>query len=76
MHICVGALFFSAGRTFLYDEPIFMVSEVDGLRIFSNSRCEFLEKVPECSEKIFDIGSVEAPALLVDAFQEYKVSPR
>ena len=60
-------------RTFLYDEPIFMVSEVDGLRIFSNSRCEFLEKVPESSEKIFEIGSVGAPALLVDAFQEYTV---
>lgn len=30
---------------FEYDDPVYLVSEVDGLRIISETHCEFLEKV-------------------------------
>lgn len=31
---------------FSYDEPIFLSSEIDGIRITSNDKCELLQKVP------------------------------
>lgn len=31
---------------FSYDDPIFLSSEIDGVRITSNDKCELLQKVP------------------------------
>ncbi|KAI9248907.1 Vps16, C-terminal region-domain-containing protein [Sporodiniella umbellata] len=55
-----------------YDDPIHMVSEIDGVRIMSNDKCELLRKVPTSTEKIFKIGSTEAPAMLYDAYDHYE----
>eukprot|EP00762_Andalucia_godoyi_P003514 ANDGO_04278.mRNA.1 Vacuolar protein sorting-associated protein 16 homolog len=57
---------------FMFDGPVHLVSEVDGLRIISNTSCEFLQRVPSSLVDIFRIGSVEPSALLFDAFQEYE----
>ncbi|CAG8580065.1 14623_t:CDS:10 [Gigaspora margarita] len=49
-----------------YDDAIYLIPEIDGVRIFSSDRCEFLEKVPNVTEEIFKIGST-APAAIPKA---------
>lgn len=52
-----------------YDQPLHLISETDGLRIVSNECCEFLERVPEVTASIFNIGSLEPGALLYTALE-------
>jgi hypothetical protein len=33
-------------RTYVFDDPVVLVPEVDGVRIISNTVCEFLHRVP------------------------------
>ncbi|CAO3625786.1 unnamed protein product [Cunninghamella echinulata] len=62
---------------FSYDEPIFLSSEIDGIRITSNDKCELLQKVPTSTEEIFKIGSTSPAAMLYDALDHYeKRSPK
>lgn len=56
---------------YYYDEPIFLISECDGVRILSNTSMEFLQRVPDSTEAIFRIGSTEPPALLIDALDHF-----
>ena len=35
-----------AARRYYYTDPIHLVNEVDGVRIISIDKCEFLQKVP------------------------------
>ncbi|RCH85013.1 Vacuolar protein sorting-associated protein 16, partial [Rhizopus azygosporus] len=55
-----------------YEDPIYLVSEIDGVRIMSNDKCELLQKVPDSTEKIFKIGSTDPPAMLYDALDHYE----
>ncbi|KAF3443568.1 hypothetical protein FNV43_RR13255 [Rhamnella rubrinervis] len=57
--------------TYLYDEPIILVPECDGVRILSNSSMEFLQRVPDSTESIFKIGSTSPAALLYDALDHF-----
>ncbi|KAI8973476.1 Vps16, C-terminal region-domain-containing protein [Mycotypha africana] len=57
---------------YTYDDPIFLASEIDGVRIISNEKCELLQKVPASTENIFKIGSTEPPAMLYDALDHYE----
>jgi len=60
-----------------YDDPIVLVPEIDGVRIFSNERCEFVHRVPEVHVHIFQIGSTAPSAMLYDALEHYqKKSPK
>jgi len=56
-----------------YEEPLYLVPEVDGIRILSNEKCEFLHLVPDSEVNIFNIGSTAASALLFDAWEHYEV---
>jgi hypothetical protein len=53
-------------------DEIILVTEVDGLRIISQSKCELLQKVPDAVERVFKIGSAEPAALLYEAFQHFE----
>ncbi|KAI7862783.1 Vps16, C-terminal region-domain-containing protein [Spinellus fusiger] len=57
---------------FSYEDPIFLASEVDGMRIISNDKCELLQKVPAANEEIFKIGSTSPAAMLYDALDHYE----
>jgi len=61
-----------------YAEPgLSLLPDPDGLRIFSATKCEFLQKVPAAVEDVFKIGSEAPSALLYDALAHYKRgSPR
>ncbi|KAK9132536.1 hypothetical protein Scep_012064 [Stephania cephalantha] len=56
---------------YLYDEPIRLIPECDGVRILSNATMEFLHIVPDSTVSIFKIGSTEPAALLYDALDHF-----
>ncbi|KAL0479856.1 vacuolar protein-sorting protein VPS16, partial [Acrasis kona] len=59
-------------QKFAYEGPIFMVTEIDGVRIITNDGCEFLQRVPDPSFDIFRIGSLTPSAVLYDAYTEFE----
>ncbi|KND02893.1 tethering complex subunit VPS16 [Spizellomyces punctatus DAOM BR117] len=60
-----------------YEGIVHLVPEVDGVRIISDERCEFLQRVPTAIEDIFKIGSTAPGAILFDALEHFeKKSPR
>ncbi|KAF9899141.1 hypothetical protein BX616_003227 [Lobosporangium transversale] len=60
-----------------YDDAIFLIPEIDGVRIISSEKCEFLQKVPDVTESIFNIGSTAPAAMLYDALDHFeKKSPK
>ncbi|XP_077252312.1 vacuoleless1 (VCL1) [Tasmannia lanceolata] len=56
---------------YLYDEPIILIPECDGVRILSNTNMEFLQRVPDSTVSIFKIGSTVPAALLYDALDHF-----
>ena len=64
---------FSFLPRYLYDTPIWLAPECDGVRVFSNDRCEFVQKVPEVLVQIFQIGSTSPGAMLYDAMEHHQV---
>ncbi|GAB2276093.1 vacuolar protein sorting-associated protein 16 [Dionaea muscipula] len=56
---------------YFYDEPIFLISECDGVRVLSNTSMEFLQRVPDSTVSIFKIGSTTPAALLNDALDHF-----
>ncbi|KAJ3186648.1 hypothetical protein HDU85_007468 [Gaertneriomyces sp. JEL0708] len=62
---------------YAYEGTVHLVSEIDGLRIISSDKCEFLHRVPSAIEDIFRIGSTAPGAILYDALDHFeKKSPR
>ncbi|KAF9114225.1 hypothetical protein BGX27_011427 [Mortierella sp. AM989] len=60
-----------------YDDAIFLIPEIDGIRVISSEKCEFLQKVPDVTENIFKIGSTAPAAMLYDALDHFeKKSPK
>lgn len=59
-------------QKFIYDEPIHLITEIDGLRIIKNDTCEYLQRVPGPTLEIFRIGSLEPAAMLFDAYNEFE----
>lgn len=56
---------------YLYDEPIVLIPECDGVRILSNTIMEFLQRVPDSTVSVFTIGSTSPAALLYDALDHF-----
>ncbi|RUS17640.1 Vps16, N-terminal region-domain-containing protein, partial [Endogone sp. FLAS-F59071] len=62
---------------FSYEDAIYLISEVDGVRVIGTEKCEFLQKVPSVTEDIFKIGSTSPAAMLFDALDHFeKKSPK
>ncbi|KAJ3045631.1 hypothetical protein HK097_001142, partial [Rhizophlyctis rosea] len=62
---------------YTYDGVVQMVPEVDGVRIISSDKCEFLQRVPTVTEDVYKIGSTKPGAILFDAFEHFeRGSPR
>lgn len=56
---------------YVYDEPIMLIPECDGVRVLSNTSMEFLQRVPDSTVSIFKIGSTSPAALLYDALDHF-----
>ena len=60
---------------FHYEQPVYLVGEPDGVRIISDARCEFLQRVPDSQEAVRRLEG--AASMLCEAYDEYeKPSPR
>ncbi|PKK73317.1 vacuolar protein sorting-associated protein 16 [Rhizophagus irregularis] len=55
-----------------YDDAIYLIPEIDGVRVISSDKCEFLQKVPNVTEEIFKIGSTAPAAMLFDALDHFE----
>lgn len=55
---------------FAFESAVKMATDVDGLRMFSTTECEYLRKVPDTSERIFAPGSTSAASVLLDAIEQ------
>lgn len=64
-----------SGNTFsyTYDSPVFLVPEIDGVRIISSVQHDFLQKVPDVVQKIFRINSTEPGSFLLEASKQFQV---
>ncbi|XP_043916624.1 vacuolar protein sorting-associated protein 16 homolog [Protopterus annectens] len=53
-------------------ESSYLVPEIDGVRILSQSSHEFLHEVPTACEEVFKIASMAPGALLLEAYKQYE----
>ncbi|XP_066259281.1 vacuolar protein sorting-associated protein 16 homolog isoform X2 [Euwallacea similis] len=59
-------------QSYTYDSPVYLVAEIDGVRIISNAHHELLQKVPEVVQKIFRINSTEPGSFLLEASKQFQ----
>lgn len=59
--------------TYNYDGSLHLVTEIDGIRIVSNTQHELLQKVPEVVQKIFRINSTDPGSFLLEASKQFQV---
>ncbi|KAH8920137.1 vacuolar protein sorting-associated protein 16 [Atractiella rhizophila] len=57
---------------YFYTDPIHLVPELDGVRLLSSDRCEFIEKVPQSTVDVFLPGSTHPAAFLFEASEEFR----
>lgn len=57
---------------FTYDPAIFLVAEMDGVRVLTNSGHEMIQKLPKCVHNIFAINSQEPSSFLFEAQKKYQ----
>ncbi|XP_065372038.1 vacuolar protein sorting-associated protein 16 homolog [Calliphora vicina] len=57
---------------FSYDPAIFLVAEMDGVRILTNNTHEMVQKLPKCVQNIFAINSQEPSSFLFEAQKKFQ----
>ena len=55
---------------YYYDGWVHLLPDCDGLRIFTNEVCEFLQRVPDETREVFQLGSNSPAAVLLDAVDQ------
>ncbi|KAF2434104.1 vacuolar protein sorting-associated protein 16 [Tothia fuscella] len=62
---------------YFYDGWVHLIPDYDGIRLFTNEVCEFLQKVPDVTEEVFSLGSTAPASVLLDAMDQLdKKSPK
>ncbi|KAF3313629.1 hypothetical protein TWF173_005702 [Orbilia oligospora] len=56
-----------AALRWYYDSRVNLVPEMDGIRMITTEKCEFLQRVPDVTKSIFEFGSSSPPAGLLEA---------
>jgi len=59
-----------AASKYYYDNWVHLLPDYDGLRILTNSICEFIQKVPDVTEQVFRLGSTSPASVLLDAIDQ------
>ncbi|KAL8648415.1 MAG: hypothetical protein Q9226_006002 [Calogaya cf. arnoldii] len=66
-----------ASLRYYFDGWVHLLPDVDGVRLITNDVCEFLQKVPDCTEDVFKLGSTSPASVLLDAVEQLdKKSPK
>nr|ASF90210.1 hypothetical protein SPAR04372 [Bartheletia paradoxa] len=58
---------FGGSISYDYASDVYLIGEIDGVRIISGSSSDFLQRVPESTSSVFSPGSTTPSALLFDA---------
>lgn len=58
---------------YTYDQAIFLIPEMDSVRILTSNCHETIQKVPKCVNHIFAINSQEPSSWLFEAHKKYLV---
>ncbi|OLL23809.1 putative vacuolar protein sorting-associated protein 16 [Neolecta irregularis DAH-3] len=58
---------FGGALRYMYDDYFWIFTDTDGLRIISQTKCEFLQRVPDYVEDVFKVGATSPAAVLLDA---------
>ncbi|KAK1768582.1 putative vacuolar protein sorting-associated protein 16 [Phialemonium atrogriseum] len=67
----------AAAAEFFYDGRIHIIPDTDGVRVISNSVCDFIQKVPDVTEEVFGFGTDSPASILLDAVQQLEMqSPK
>ncbi|KAK3721544.1 Vacuolar protein sorting-associated protein 16 [Vermiconidia calcicola] len=60
-----------------YNSFVHLLPDIDGIRVLTNTVCEFLQKVPDSTEEIYRVGSTSPGSVLLDAVEQLdKKSPK
>lgn len=52
-------------------------TDIDGVRVISNNVCDFIQKVPDVTEKVFHFGTDSPASILLDAVEQLELqSPK
>ncbi|KAL8835622.1 MAG: hypothetical protein Q9170_003239 [Blastenia crenularia] len=66
-----------ASLKYYFDGWVHLLPDIDGVRLITNDVCEFLQKVPDCTEDVFRLGSTSSASVLLDAVDQLeKKSPK
>ena len=66
-----------AASRYFYDGWVHLIPDYDGVRVFTNDVCEFIQKVPDATEDAFRLGSTSPASILLDAIDQLdKKSPK
>ncbi|KAL8873659.1 MAG: hypothetical protein Q9174_000913 [Haloplaca sp. 1 TL-2023] len=66
-----------ASLRYYFDGWVHLLPDVDGVRLLTSDVCEFLQKVPDCTEQVFKFGSNSPASVLLDAVDQLeKKSPK
>ncbi|KAL8722973.1 MAG: hypothetical protein Q9225_000666 [Loekoesia sp. 1 TL-2023] len=66
-----------ASLKYYFDGWVHLLPDVDGVRLITNDVSEFLQKVPDCTERVFKLGSTSPASVLLDAVDQLeKKSPK
>ncbi|XP_015182776.1 PREDICTED: vacuolar protein sorting-associated protein 16 homolog [Polistes dominula] len=57
---------------YTYDGPVYLIPEIDGVRVLSNSSHEMIQKVPNVVLKIFRINSTDPASYLLEASKQFQ----
>lgn len=57
---------------YTYDPALFLIPEMDGVRILTNTSHEMIQKVPRCVQNIFAINSQEPSSFLFEAHKKFQ----
>ncbi|KAL8674990.1 MAG: hypothetical protein Q9168_000584 [Polycauliona sp. 1 TL-2023] len=59
-----------ASLRYYFDGWVHLLPDTDGVRLITNDICEFLQKVPDCTEDVFKLGSTSPASVLLDAVDQ------
>ncbi|KAI4197276.1 MAG: hypothetical protein LQ350_006003 [Teloschistes chrysophthalmus] len=59
-----------ASLKYYFDGWVHLIPDLDGVRLITNDACEFLQKVPDCTENVFKLGSNSPASVLLDAVDQ------
>lgn len=74
---CWNSIAMVVGRSaetimYTYDGPVHLITEIDGVRVLSNSSHEMIQKVPIVVQKIFRINSTDPASYLLEASKQFQ----